>query len=346
MAKRLFYLRSVSRAAAVVAALLAAACSAAGYGSSEHWLTSGEHPNYPAGRYVVGVGFGDTMRDADNMAMGEVAKYFHTEVVTVTRDEQDYSQTTEGGETTVVEKFESRTFARVRGRAEIDGIEIKDRLVVNGQHHSLAVLDRVAASRRLARELAKLQMDMEGYELMSREDPDPGNKIRRLARALYLGDRSEELARRLAVLDRKVRPALADHDGMAVRLHHLLKEHYPVVVRSTSTELGGQVKEELRRRGLVVVDDAEGAVALSAALKMEERPAQEGVMLFYEVSLSATRGSEVLAQLNWAERLSHPDPKAARLKAMYEIRVRAVGPFADDLSKAVLGDYSTAEESQ
>ena len=326
--------------------LLVAACSTAGYGPSDDWLNSGEHPDYPPGRYVVGVGFGDTMRDADNMAMGEVAKYFHTEVVTVTRDEQSYSQTDEGGETEVVEKFESRTFARVRGRAEIDGIEIKDRLVANGQHYSLAVLDRVAASRRLARKLGKLQMDMEASELMSREDPDAGRKVRHLARALYLGARCDELAQRLAVLDRKVRPAFADRDGMAVRLRNLLKEHYPVAVAASSPDLGGPVVEELRRRGLVVVDDAEGAIAVSAGLKMDEQPAENGVMLFYEVSLSAGKGEEVLAQLNWSERLSHPDPKAARLKALYEIRDRAVGPFADDLSKAILGDYTREEMTE
>jgi len=329
-----------------VVALLAVACSAAVGGSSDHWLNSGAHPDYPAGRYVVGVGFGDTMRDADNMAMGEVAKYFRSEVVTVTTDEHDYSQTDEGGETKVVEKFESRTFARVRGRAEIDGIEIKDRVVVTGRHYSLAVLDRVGASRKLARELGKLQMEIEEFEIKSKEAKEPGTAIRDLAQALFLSVRHDELAARLAVLDRKVRPALTGRDDMAVRLHNLLNEHYPVVVRSPSPELAGQVKEELRRRGLVVVDEADGAVALSADMKMDQQPAENGVRLFYEVSLSATRDNEVLAQVNWAERLSHPDPKAARMKAMYEIRDRAVVPFAEQLSKAILGDFSTEEKSQ
>ena len=46
---------------------------------------------------------------------------------------------------------------------------------------------------------------------------------------------------------------------------------------------------------------------------------------------------------------ANPDPlssNAGRLKAMYEIRKRAVGPFADDLSKAILGDYTREEMTE
>jgi len=342
-----------------------AGCTGA-YRSQEEWFISGADDAFPSDRYVVGVGYGDTMKDADDMAIGEVAKFFNTKVVTVTRTEEQYDQRTnsEGGASRW--DFDSRTFSRVRGEADLEGVEVVRRTEVHGQHYSMAVLDRPKAAGALRRSYAFLDLKLQ--EALSAPASDSDKRMRGLARGLYLMEERAKLGARLRVLGFDAALEPEKYRELAAELTDLLRTHAPISIQSEWPELAALLAEDLDRRGLVVLEAPDGAgergaregasspapaggadagseggiiVKVSHTLTTQRGP--DGYDLSYSVTLSAVRGGETLASKHLAERLTHPNADAGAKKVLYEVRDDALAPFADELERSILGDYSHEE---
>jgi hypothetical protein len=351
MDERPFCLRPPTRAApatcvAALLLLLANACATVG-GNPEDWPTTGEHPDFPPQRYVVGVGWGDTMDVADDRARGEIAKFFKARVVSVTREEEHWTQAGSDELKTTARVFESRTHARVRGEAVFDdAVEIVQRTLRQGTHYTLAALDKLAMRRRLEKELADVEMEM--AERME-TPPDPAaTRVRALARALYLHHRRVELARKLELLGRKVVVDHEERNRTAHQLRKLLADHFPIVVEGNDAELDAMVGAALREAALVVARPAEDRAPITVRVGLDlDLSAVDGLArVHYRVRLEAVQDGELLAKITAEERISHPDAALADAKARVEIGQRAIAPFVQQLQHTLLGDFDAEEEKK
>ena len=329
------------RALAACAALIVAAACTGAYQSQQEWFVSGADEQYPPDRYVVGVGYGDSMKDADDMAIGEVAKFFNTKVVTVTRTEEQYTGNNDGERGSSRWDFESRTFSRVRGEADLEGVEVVRRTEENGLHYSMAVLDRPKAACALRRSYTFL--DLKIQEALSAPASDASARIRGLARGLYLMEERARLGARLRLLGYEAALEPQKYRELAAELTELLRSQQPIVIRSDWPEMAALLTEDLDRRGLVVTSEAASGVVVDASHTLSSQHTADAYDLSYSVTLSATRSGETLAEKHLAERLTHPNLDAGSKKVLYEIRDDALVPFCDELERSILGDYSREE---
>jgi len=309
------------------------------------WPDTGVHSSYPTARYVVGVGWGDTMDVADDRARGEVAKFFRAKVVTVTREEEHYMVS--GGPQGREERlFESITHARTRGDAVFnDSVVMVERTVREGTHYTLAVLDMQAMRQRLERDLAEMET-----EIAERLDTKgaPALLVRSLARALYLLHQKRNLAHRLQLVGRKVPIDPETISQVSKTLHQTLAAAFPIAIESNDEELAKQLSSTLTKASLVVAPAAPDSepIIVIAKLELSVAPADGLHRAHYQVHLQAVQREVVLAQVRDEERIAHPDSTLAAAKARIEVEQRAVRPFVKDLSNALLGDFAaTADEA-
>lgn len=324
-------------------AALLSSCSGVG-DATDSWVETGEDPAYPPSRYVVGIGFGDTVNAADDVARGEVAKFFEARVVSITRDEQTYDQKSEGDMVRLKESFESRTYTRVRGEAKLEGVEIAQRAVHLGTHYSLAVLDKPRLLSRWRKELTELDLTIE--EALHEQTGQAPDRIRNLAKVMRLLSKRTGLAARLRVLGYNASLDPEDYRGVLPELYELLKTTYPMTVRSDSPEVESFLIEELRKYGFYVeAGDREApSVLVTVALTTQARPMGKKVEVFYELELGCSSGGAEVARRRLSERIQHLDEKSARQKAFYEMRDRGVRPFVESIRKEFLGDDEEEQE--
>lgn len=322
---------------ALLLALATLSCATSG-NTGATWPDSGTHPTYPPERYVLGVGWGDTMDVADDRARGEVAKFFRAKVVTVTREEEHYTHSG-GKEGTEEHFFESITRARTRGDAVFDdAIMLPERLLRQGTHYTLAVLDKLAMRQRLEQELAEVEMEI-AEKLESTAEPEL--RVRNLARALYLTRSKASLAHKLQLLGRKVAIVPEEFNQTARDLHQTLATTFPITVNCDDEELLHQLETALTGASLVVAPPPPNStpITVQAHLDLTITQANGLSQANYRVNLRALRNDVVLAQFRAEERIAHPDPNLAAAKARVEIEQRTVAPFVKALQVALLGSF-------
>lgn len=320
--------------------ILLAGCAGAQVDSS--WIETGRHPAYPQERFLVGVGWADTMDRADDRARGEIAKYFKTKIVSVTRDEEKYHQVDEGGQRRVTHEFVQKIHSRVRAEAELEGVVIAHRQVRQGQQYSLAVLDKVAQRRILLKRVADMEMEME--ERLAVPPSPPRTRIRALARVLFLHNQRARTARQLQLLGGTVEVDHAFAEKIADEVNQLLAAHFVVTVKTASPQLTASLCEALVAAGLVVSEGGAGEIVVDGALEMQEgADEQNRPRVSYQVRLSAILGGEHISGGEFSERIIHTSVEGARMKALYEIKERAVEPFVKKMEAFLLGDYTKEE---
>jgi hypothetical protein len=329
-------------ACSFLAVVLLAGCAGAVQGDSL-WIETGRHPAYPQDRFLVGVGWADTMDRADDRARGEIAKYFKSKIVSVTMDEEKYHQVDEGGERRVTHEFVQKIHSRIRAEAELEGVVIVQREVRQGQQYSLAVLDKVAQRRILAQRVAEMEMEME--ERLAVPVSPPGPRIKALARVLFLHNSRARTARQLRLLGGRIDVDHEFAEETALEVRRLLATHFAVQVKSASEDLAAALGESIVGCGLVVTDGGAGRILVDGALDMQEGADDRGrPRVSYQVRLSATLGSEQIAGGEFSERIIHTSMEGARMKALYEIKERAVGPFVTMMEGFLLGDFAKEEK--
>jgi hypothetical protein len=305
-------------------------------------MDTGQHPRYPQGRFVVGVGWGDTLNTADDRARGEVAKFFQAAVENTTLEEERYSQLGTGDEAQVTHDFDLKYFTRVRSRAELEGVEIRERTVRSGLHYSLAVLDKVALQRRLSERLSDVEMEI--AERLDEPATDPSVRVKALARAIWLMADRDRLMKQLALLGVGGMVDPSERAEAIEELRGLLVTHFLVSVSGMPDELATPVRSVLLSEGMAVArEDVAGAISVTGALELRDEPGGEMPIVVYHVTLQARSGDETVAAVDQMERVTHPSAETARLKALQEVKQRAAMPLVAKIRDSVLGDFKGKE---
>lgn len=322
--------------------LVTAACSGA---ELADWMDSGQHPKYPQGRYVLGVGWGDTITTADDRARGELAKFFQAAVENTTLEAERYAQLGTGDDAQVTHDFDLKYFTRVRSKVELEGVEIRERVVREGLHYSLAVLDKVAMKRRLSERLSDVELEI--AERLDEPGTDPGTRVKALARAIWLMGERARLMKQLALLGVGGGVDPTERVEAIAELRELLVAHFMVSVAGMPDELSTPVRAALLAEGMAVARaDAAGAIRITGTLDLRDEPGGELPRVVYHVMLQARSGDETVAAVDHMERVAHPSAQTARLKALQEVKQRAAVPLVAKIRDHVLGDFQGKEVDQ
>ena len=149
------------------------------------WVMGGTR-EYPAERYLVGVGQAESQASADERAYGAVAKIFKAEISAQSRDWESFLSLEKRGQAETEHRLSLDQVTKVSSDKAIENVRVLDRWVdeKHGQHYTLAGMDRAQAAAALQDRIAELDRAVETEMTKSAQTSDKLAKVRNLRRAI------------------------------------------------------------------------------------------------------------------------------------------------------------------
>lgn len=326
------------RSAVLLLVCLAVGCAAAP--PRPDWV-SGNGAKYPAARYLLGRGQGDSPAVARDRARADLAKNLRVSVSEESEDVLVRSASSEGGAETA--RLESDVSRRVVARTDqvLQGSRIAESWedTEAGQHHALAVLDRLQASAALRQQAALLDSATREAVEQARSGGDPLFRAGAASRAVEAQRERVDLQGYLAVLDPSGTGAPPTYDLARLEADRLeLLRRVRVAPAAAEDPLGGLARSlgaALSAAGFVPESGEAAEYALEASLRVSEHPGEGGwqwVRGTLEVTLRDRTG-RVRGAHRWDVKASGQQPDLARRRAADQ----AAGLLDAELGAVLIG---------
>ena len=125
---------------------------------AKDWINSSQHPAYPRGLYVLGMGMSEhSLEQAKRAAQADVKKQISVHIQSSFIDEQT-SESKNGVELYYLNTVKS--YDRSYSSGDIQGVQIVETLEKNGIHYALAALDKMNFASKLRAEIKSLNDEM------------------------------------------------------------------------------------------------------------------------------------------------------------------------------------------
>ncbi len=175
--------------------------------------TLGESKHYPRERYLIGIGSGLNINDAQERARAEIAKQFQTSVQERSHQSQQYkSMQQQEDSTNSLEQQVSRSILSY-SNSTITGIEISEQWYDEGkqQHYALATLDKPKARQQLQQTITQLDSEIQQHITSSNKNISSLDKARHIQRAIEINQTRADTQRKLQVVDNSGRGQVAPY---------------------------------------------------------------------------------------------------------------------------------------
>lgn len=306
------------------------------------WV-AGTSTAYPDTRYLAGRGQGASPALARDRARADLAKNFRVAVSAETRDLLSYTSRSDGdGQTSELANEVSRHIV-TRTDQVIEGVKIVEQWQPEegGEHHALAVLDRLQAGNQLRRLIDELDREADLRLQRARAGNELLPKIGDATAALAAQVERRHYQDYLAVVDRTGVGVPPRHDPVRLKADlDALLTRVAIRTRVTADPLGGLEKAlggAIAAAGFVhATDDSAEAYTLDAASVVDELAGKDGwywVRGRVELTLREPGGNRVLGTHSWPLKASAQQPEAARMRATEQIS----NTLARELRRVVVG---------
>jgi polyhydroxyalkanoate synthesis regulator phasin len=330
----------------LVPLVLALGC--AGAPERPDWVAGGPAA-YPDARFLVGRGQGASPALARDRARADLAKNFRVAVSAESRDLLSYTSSRgEDGQSSELASEVSRHIV-TRTDQVIEGVKVVEQWQAEegGDHHALAVLDRLQAGNQLRRLIDELDREADLRLQRARAADDLLPKIADATAALSAQVERRHYQQYLAVVDRTGVGVPLRHDPVRLKADlDALTRRVAIRTRVSADPLGGLDKAlggAVAAAGFVhVTDAATPAYTLEATTLAEEMAGQDGwhwVRGRVEVTLQEPGGNRVLGTHSWPLKVSAQQPETARMRAAEQI----AATLARELRGVVVG-FATPRE--
>ncbi len=337
--------------------ILLLVCACAGMTARPAWI---ERPEslYPQSRYISGLGGGQSLESASANAVAAISQTLHSRVEQIITDRQ--ASESDGQESR--EHQSIRVETRLSTEGAVEGVRVAESWRdQSGLHYALAVLDRAAASERLAGRLRGVEQAIERAVRRSSSAATALERAQELTRAAGTARDRELLAARYRVvsgddwrpslstaeLEARARRALAD---VLFAVEAQLLEgntSRPSVLPSLQTALAASISDAGFR-----VDPAAGANAHVSCLVKLSPPFERGksgwTHYLWEASVAFSDnrpGAPALFVHEDSGSASHPEPALARAMALEQAQKRVVPELREGLRKFLTGDSQPGRAS-
>ncbi len=316
--------RTVSCAAVL---LIALASGCAGAPEKPDWIGANS-AKYPATRYLLGRGQGDSPAVARDRARADLAKNFR---VSVSEESRDVLVRTarSGGSEAEGARLESEASRSVSARTDqvLEGVRIAESWEEpeGGGHHALAVLDRLQASGSLRQRAAQLDAATREALDQARGGDDLLFRVGAATRAVEAQRERAELQVHLAVLDPSGVGAPPSYDLARLEADRIeLLRRVRIAPAAVADPLGGLARAVGAALSAGGFDPEAGEAAdyrLDAGLTVTEHPGEAGwrwVRGTLEVTLRDP-GGKVRGAHRWDVKASAQQPELARQRAADQV---------------------------
>ena len=129
------------------------------------WISQQCDP-YSAEEYMIGIGSGDSIEQADNAAMGAISKQFVANIEQIQISQKELSETSRQNKSVSALEHQSlRTQTSVNTTMQLKGVQIAERFhdqqKDQSRHYSLAIISKDDWLQRITQERAELRDEME-----------------------------------------------------------------------------------------------------------------------------------------------------------------------------------------
>jgi hypothetical protein len=302
------------------------------------WLDD-PYAGHPRQKWLAGVGSGADRETAVAYARTEISQIFQAEIQQVLEDRQTLTTSQRGRKTRSAVVQEVEVWTRLRTIGSLEGVEIAETWRSReGTHYALAVLDKAAARRALAFEIAQKEEAIRGSLDAASRAGSTLERARETLRAIGPSQKRDALLGRYrvvggraspdtenlsaAAVERQVEAALAE---VEIRVDAREVDLASGDLRGELPTLRSDLAEKLTEMGLKV--SSAGASGGDRALRLVARlglaPMERGIegWVFYrwEGSLELEGGFEGASSLSVSSARgeeSHPDAGVARARAL------------------------------
>ncbi|MHB8766782.1 MAG: LPP20 family lipoprotein, partial [Deferrisomatales bacterium] len=302
---------------------------------------------YPAARYLLGRGQGDTPALARDRARADLAKNFRVSVSEESEDRVTASSQAEGKASS--SRLEAETSRRITARTDqaLEGSRVAEAWQdgKSRAHHALAVLDRLQAGAALRQQAARLDGVTREALDEARGADDLLVKLGAAGRAVAAQRERAEVQRLLTVVDPAGTGAPPTHELARLEADEAgLRRRVRVAPKAAEDPLGGLERAAaaaLSAAGFLPEGGEAAGYDLTARLSVAEHPGAEGwhwVRGTLEVTLGE-RGGGVRGSHRWDVKASGQQPELARRRAADQVAKL----LADDLGGVIVGFGSAAK---
>jgi len=160
-------------------------CVGSGHGPGPSWI-EGVSREYPADRYLLGVGQADSQPVATERAYAAVAKIFKAQINAQSRDWESYMVLENRGKASAERRVTLDQLTSVSTDKVLENVRIMDTWfdARSRQHYAMAGMDRAQAATAVLERIAELDGLVETQVKESRQAQDKLTRVRSLRRAV------------------------------------------------------------------------------------------------------------------------------------------------------------------
>ncbi len=168
--------------------LVSVGCVLGGPAEPPKWARMGSTPEYPADRYLLGVGEADTQSVAERRAYAAVAKIFQARVQNQSQDQESYRLSETEDSNSHVRTLTVDSVTHVTTDKVLAHVHILDRWTNSDHSRSfvLAGIDRAKAEQALLERIADYDHDVKTIVEQAKQGFDQLDHVRNLQRALKI----------------------------------------------------------------------------------------------------------------------------------------------------------------
>jgi len=252
---------------------ISVACATTGGAKDAPGWTTGDSDKYPKGKYLVGVGVGDSKAAAEDDARAQIAKIFRVQIESLTQSLSQYiGYVNSKGKESWISGNDISTLTRSYTNEILSGVEIAERWnSPKAQVYALAVLERNSARNRLEQQVMEMDGEIAGLMEEAAKATDKISSIKLALRALDSMKKRSVINNQLMVVnplgqgvDSEVNPGLLN--GKLVGYLANLKL-YVEVEGDGGDRIKQAVVESITRGGLQVQEtDAEADILIKGSV--------------------------------------------------------------------------------
>jgi hypothetical protein len=291
------------------------------------WV-GGESATYPASRYLLGRGQGDSQQVAADRARAELAKIFRVVITDETVDTQ--SVTTVVKDKKLQRERHGEAIRTVVTTADevLEGIEIAKQWQdpQTQSHYALAILSRARTAQILRQRIAEQDQLTEQHVAQARDSDDKLANAGAIARALQAQRERSALQQQLAIVETSTLNVSPNRSvgALQMQLEDMLRQTR-IAARIGEDPVGGLQKTlagALAQSGFAVADSGQAHYIAFASLALEDLGKREDWYWLkgtLELRLSEMPGERMRGVKRWGIKVSAQQPSVAQQRARDQV---------------------------
>lgn len=321
-------------------------------GQRQDWI-DGTSTNYPATRYLTGVGSGSDRLEAEDNARAEIAKVISSHVISSTKVQQEYLEVITEGKNRASNRINVQDMVAVSTQKVLSGVRIAEVYRETGGNrtfYALAVLDRRQTTTALKEKLRTFDQEIATLMAQASKEAKDLQKLKIYTAALEKHLLREACEAELRVVDSSGRGMAAPigFEDIKRPMANILAKDFRIHVAVSgdrAAEVAKALSEGLTREGFVLTGNpgrAKVAVKGKVSIKPLDRPDEKWKYVRWQTSFELVDLSDqtIFGTLSNNGREGHLSLEQAVNRAVMKIQKELLPGVSKDVYQYIFGKSS------